>query len=149
MNSTGQPSQPNPVHARCWACGATADGLNLRFDATIDGVEACFDCDHRYAGYPGIVQGGVVAAVLDSAMTNCLFRRGVVAVTAELTVRYRHPVRCGQGAVVRAWVEAERNGLYLLRAELRQADRLKARAAGKFLPPPHPPAPERAVMKRT
>ena len=32
-----------------------------------DAVEATFDCDPRYAGYDGILHGGIVASVLDSA----------------------------------------------------------------------------------
>ena len=121
------------THAHCWACGRNPRGLNLRFVAQGNSVEARFDCDSRYAGYGGMLHGGIVASILDSAMTNCLFHCGVVALTVELTVRYRHPVQCNRVAVVRAWVRENRGALWIVRAELRQEEQLKARAAAKFL----------------
>lgn len=123
----------HPSHLDCWACGHNADGLHLRFFATADGLQAEFDCHHRYAGYANTMHGGVVASLLDSAMTNCLFERKIVALTAELTVRYRHRVICDRPAVVRAWVDECRNDLWLLKSELRQNGQVKARAEGKFL----------------
>lgn len=134
--SGAQTSPPHPLHADCWACGRNHCGLNLRFVRCGDAVEATFNCDSRYAGYNGILQGGIVASILDSAMTNCLFHCGVTALTAELTVRYRHPVLCDQVAVVRACVTDNRGELWVLHAELRQDGHLKAQAAAKFLRSP-------------
>jgi len=42
--------------------------------------------------------------LLDAAMTHCLFARGVQGVTAKLDVKFRHPVRVGVQANVRARV---------------------------------------------
>jgi len=30
-------------------------------------------------GYPGIVHGGIIATILDCAMTNCLLMKGISA----------------------------------------------------------------------
>jgi acyl-CoA thioesterase FadM len=54
-------------------------------------------------------------------------------VTAELTVRFRHPVATERSATVRARLERDRAPLYLLQAELVQDGVVKAAATAKFL----------------
>jgi acyl-coenzyme A thioesterase PaaI-like protein len=97
-------------------------------------VSAPFDCSAQWEGYPGRVHGGVIAALLDGAMTNCLFAHRAVAVTAELCVRYREAVGSGRPARVRAWLVHSSPRLHELRAELSQAGSVRAVATGKFMP---------------
>ena len=123
------------VHPACVACGQNNDrGLALRFCLLDDGgVEAVFPGGQAFEGYAGIVHGGVVASLLDSAMTNCLFAHELVAVTAELKVRFRHPVTTTAPATLRAWLRESYGVLHLVDAELRQDVRVKVRASGKFV----------------
>lgn len=123
------------AHSNCVVCSlANERGLHLEFSTSEDGsVQARFDCDTIFEGYGGMLHGGVIAMLLDAAMTNCLFAHGHPGVTAELTVRYRHPVHTGGRATVRAWVERCSPPLHVLRAELTQNRQLKATACGKFL----------------
>ncbi len=125
-------------HAHCWVCGRdNRIGLGVEFSVDAAGtVEGAFPCDPAYAGYPGFVQGGVVAALLDSAMTNCLSARGFVGVTADLQVRYVRPVLIGKTATVRAWHERGRRLTHELGAELLQDGEVVARATGKFMKHP-------------
>jgi acyl-coenzyme A thioesterase PaaI-like protein len=81
------------------------------------------------------MHGGVVATLLDAAMTHCLFAQGVQAVTARLSIRFRHPVRVGTQADVRAWLTRSASPLYEMRAELRQDERVCAAADAKFYQP--------------
>lgn len=124
------------THARCIVCGAVnAAGLGIRFTVAPDGgVEGVFAGGEVWAGYSGCLHGGVVAALLDAAMTNCLFAHNCEAVTAELTIRYRQPVTPGMAMQIRAWLDQSQHHLHRLHAELRQACELKATAIGKFLP---------------
>jgi len=109
-------------------------GWGGRFQVQADGsVEAVFGGGALVEGYPGQVHGGVVAAWLDGAMANCLFAHGRQGMTAELRVRFRHPVTPTVPAVVTARIVAVHGPLYLLEAELRQDDRLKAHGRGKFM----------------
>jgi acyl-coenzyme A thioesterase PaaI-like protein len=39
-----------------------------------------------------MVHGGVLAAIIDSSMAQCLMGHEVVAYTAELSIKYRKPV---------------------------------------------------------
>jgi len=132
---TAGPVDPGSVHPACVVCGRTnARGLRLRYSrGEGDGVQAELDCDGSLEGYGGRLHGGVIAAALDGAMTHCLFALGRTAVTAELTVRFKHPVATGRPATVRAWLERDLAPLYLLQAELVQDGAVKAAAAAKFL----------------
>jgi len=55
-------------------------------------------------GFPGIVHGGIVATLLDEAMSKAIAAIGSAALTAELKVRYRRPVPSGNEFAVRGWV---------------------------------------------
>jgi acyl-coenzyme A thioesterase PaaI-like protein len=131
-------------HPQCVVCSPRNDrGLQLQFTHNPDGsVSAPFDCDPRWEGYPNCLHGGMIATLLDAAMTNCLFARGAVALTAELIVRYREPAQTARCATVQAQIVYSSPRLYQLRAELLQDGRLKATAEAKFLPPnAHPTQP--------
>jgi len=123
------------AHAKCLFCGQQNPiGFKLTFRTREDGsVHAVFPCERPLQSYPETLHGGVVSALLDSAMTNCLFSRGVVAVTAELTVRFLSPVKLDQPAEVTAAVTRFRGRVYHLKAELTQGRTLAARAQGKFM----------------
>jgi acyl-coenzyme A thioesterase PaaI-like protein len=109
-------------------------GLGQDFELQPDGsVESTFARGEMFEGYPGLLHGGVTAALLDGAMTNCLFAHGVRALTAELTVRYRAPIAVRGKITTRACLVESHGRLHLLRAELRQDGQVKATALGKFL----------------
>lgn len=55
------------------------------------------------------MHGGVVATVLDEAMSKAVLFSGRSALTAELRIRYRRPVRPGMVLHVRGWI-ASRSG---------------------------------------
>ncbi len=126
------------THRDCFACGpANSTGLKLDFNVLEDGsVEGEFGCPDIFTGYPGRLQGGIAASLLDSAMTNCLFARGVTAVTAELNCRYRHPVYTGTSVRICAQVERESQGLYLLTGGIYQRGLLCVTSQGKFFVQP-------------
>jgi uncharacterized protein (TIGR00369 family) len=123
------------MHVNCIVCGReNPRGLHLQFSLASDGgVEASFDCQKVFEGYDNHLHGGVIAALLDGAMTNCLFAHGHLAVTAELTVRYRQPVAIGRPATVRAWIRQSSHGLHRMQAELQQENRLRVSAKATFL----------------
>jgi len=84
-------------------------------------------------GYEGLLHGGMTASLLDGIMTNCLFAHGIVALTAELKVRYREPVAIGPEISLRAWIVQRHPPLYLLKAELIQEGCVRATALAKFM----------------
>lgn len=126
------------AHSHCLLCGAdNAQGLGLHFQALPDGsVRAVFAGSERHEGYPETLHGGLTAALLDSAMTSCLFARGVVAVTARLNVRYLRPGRLGMPMEVMATLARSSRGLHYLDAEVRQNGGIVATASATFVDRP-------------
>ena len=122
-------------HRTCPVCGdLNPNGLRAAFEVCADGVvEAQVVCGEDREGYPGHVHGGIIASLLDGAMTNCLFSHGIRAVTGELVVRMIHPLQAGTVVVARAWLERRLPPLYLMKAELRQGGRVAARGGAKFM----------------
>lgn len=125
-------------HERCVVCAPSHPlGLRVEYHVGTDGVvHAEFPCDRVFQGYPGQLHGGVITALLDGAMTNCLFAHGIEAVTGELTVRFLRPVLPDRIAVAHARLIRTLRRLYVLEAELIQDGVTVARARGKFLKRP-------------
>ena len=123
------------AHPFCLVCSQSNPlGLGLEFELLPDGsVRSEFISHAALEGYAGLLHGGVIAAVLDGAMTNCLFARGLVAFTADLRVRFRQPLPTGSEATVRAWVERSLGPLHTLAAEIVQGGRVAASASGTFM----------------
>jgi acyl-coenzyme A thioesterase PaaI-like protein len=123
------------LHPHCVVCSPDCPGgLRLRFTAaTEDSVVADFQLDRAVEGYVGWPHGGITSAILDGAMTNWLFAHGLTGVTAELNVRFRHPVLLEEPATVTAHLKTALHPLYELEAQIIQHGQLKARATGRFL----------------
>ncbi|NOQ21170.1 MAG: hotdog fold thioesterase [Candidatus Aegiribacteria sp.] len=125
----------SPAHANCVVCSSLNEhGLGLSFKSLPDGsVEATFDCNQAFEGYRNVLHGGITSTLLDGAMTNCMFAHGIHAVTAELNIRFLHPVACCLSVTVRAWITRSSSKLHLLKAEISQNDQIMATATGKFV----------------
>jgi len=109
-------------------------GLGLEFTVHDDGsVSASLHGHPALEGLGGCLHGGMIASLLDGAMTNCLFAHGRVAMTGDLRVRYRKPVLVGQEMIIRAWITDSQPPLHLLEAELKQEGCIKAIASAKFM----------------
>ena len=104
--------QPNSNH--CFVCGrGNPYGLHLKFYENTSGeVIVEYTVPDQYQGYPGVVHGGVVAAMLDE-VTGRVQMGGHpprFMFTARLDVRYRKNVPVGQPLriVGRAGISRER-----------------------------------------
>ncbi len=126
----------NTLHPHCFACEPSRrHGLKMKFSNCEDGwIESQLTVGHEWEGYCGICHGGIVATILDSAMTNCLFAHGVIAVTAAIDVRYRKPVPAGESLCVRARVIEDKGRLYHVESVLQKDGTALARATAKFIP---------------
>ena len=134
----------NHQHPRCFVARCPEElGLGVRFTVRGDAsVEARVACPAAWEGYPGLVHGGVIASLLDGAMTNALFARGTAAVTAEAKIRYWHPLRLGESATVEGRVTRCEPPLYLVEARIASGpsgETVHATCAGKFMRVPNAP----------
>jgi acyl-coenzyme A thioesterase PaaI-like protein len=98
-NSTGQ-RQPNSLH--CFICGMENPvGLHLHIYETAPGeVESAYIAPEHFQGYPGVLHGGIVAAIIDEISGRAhmggdpLHPRFMF--TAKLEVKYRRNVPIGK-----------------------------------------------------
>src|SRR3989304_356750 len=98
-------AQPKISKNFCYVCGPdNGQGMRLKFsvdekDAVVRGA---FNLAGRYQGPPSNAHGGIIAALVDEAMGKLSRLEGVVALTAELSVEYLHPVPLGRKILVEA-----------------------------------------------
>jgi acyl-coenzyme A thioesterase PaaI-like protein len=127
------------VHQNCFVCSKSNHcGLHLDFhyDEHSNCVFSEFQLNGWSQGYNGVPHGGIISAIFDGAMGNCLFAQDVTAVTAELKIRFKQTLELEKHAIVRAWIKNNSNTLYVLEAEIVQDGQIKACASGKFVSKP-------------
>ncbi len=97
-SNTNHELQPNSRH--CFVCGLdNRFGLHLRFYETGPGeVTAEYTVPEHFQGYPGVVHGGIVAAMLDelAGRVHMVGDPPRFMFTARLEVRYRKNVPVGR-----------------------------------------------------
>lgn len=122
-------------HPHCFMCGKRNPiGFKLEFHAHAPGaVSALFPCNSLFQSYAHTFHGGLSAALIDAAMTNCLFSAGITAVTGELTVRYLQSVSIEGMIELRAQIEKSRGPLHYVKAEIIQDEQIKVSAKAKFV----------------
>jgi uncharacterized protein (TIGR00369 family) len=126
-----------PSYDSCYVCGqANPLGLHIRFFAHPDqDVGAEFEPGAAFVGYDDIVHGGVISAFLDELTGWAVsLRHGLLAYTAELTVRFVAPVRRGKRHMGRARMGEGRGRLWEAQGQLSDEEgRVCARASGKYI----------------
>ncbi|MEO0079021.1 MAG: PaaI family thioesterase, partial [candidate division WOR-3 bacterium] len=81
----------------CFACGqANPEGMRLTIRRVDGGVQMDYVVPDKFCGWKGVVHGGIIATMLDELAAWACTEAGSNAVTAELSVRFRHPVSTGQ-----------------------------------------------------
>lgn len=127
------------IHPHCAVCNlANQNGLRIDYEfmEETQEVQATFCGQQQHEGYPGILHGGVISAIFDGAMGNCLFAKGKAAVTVEMCVRFRYPVVLYQEVTVSARISRESYPVYCLEAEMVQHGQVVATASAKFYDQP-------------
>jgi uncharacterized protein (TIGR00369 family) len=95
-SAPGHGSKAHPVKKNwCFACGKdNPQGMHLKF--SFDGERrhfvSHFRLSKRYTGPPGHCHGGIIATILDDAMSKLSKLRDVIAATSRMNVEYLKPV---------------------------------------------------------
>jgi acyl-coenzyme A thioesterase PaaI-like protein len=134
-NPEGKADGADNGHSRCLFCGdQNSRSLGRCFEAEEDGsVKGRFQAGDELQGYDDVIHGGVIAGLLDAAMTHCLFHQGVQAMTGDLHVRFVKPVAARALLEIRAWVSFCSPPLYRLKAEVLVGESLMAWGEAKFM----------------
>ncbi len=119
----------------CFGCGERNPiGLRLKFFRRDGGVVAQFCPDKAHEGYIHMMHGGIVATLLDEAMSWAVIDGGHLAVTAKMEVHFRKPVPVGQPLSVIGKVERDRRRAIEASGEVRASDgTILASSTGLFM----------------
>ncbi|MCL2661077.1 MAG: PaaI family thioesterase [Acidobacteriaceae bacterium] len=94
--SAGSSSTIDEQANHCFGCGpANPQGLHLEFTteaAFPPSATAQFQLDRMHEGPPGHVHGGIVAALLDEAMSKLNRPLNVLAMTRHMEIDYLRPI---------------------------------------------------------
>jgi acyl-coenzyme A thioesterase PaaI-like protein len=87
---------------RCFVCRPRDQaGLGLTFDLLGDHVEAPWLPQEAYEGWPGVLHGGAIAAVLDEGAAWAMIGiEGQVGFTTRMDIRFHKPVPLAKEATV-------------------------------------------------
>jgi len=127
----------------CFACGdKNPDGLQIKFTYPETGqCRAEFVPPVKFQGWQGILHGGIVSTLLDEALAHAAGGSeggggASGAVTAELTIRFKKPVKIGECIILIGRVVNDKGRMVEAESELtdRQGNIL-ASATGKLVRP--------------
>lgn len=106
----------------------------LRFWFADSGVlQGQFNCSDFQQGYDTMVHGGVIAAIIDASMAQCLMGHGIVGYTVDLAVKYRKPVIISRVATLTTEITGVNcNVLYIMKCKIVQNHCLVVQATGRF-----------------
>jgi len=122
-------------HCQCVVCRQPFFGeQTLQFETTQTGaVQAQIVASDKVQGYQGVMQGGLISTLHDSAMLHCLFSLGVEAMTASIDVRFHHPVPINTPIVIQARLVSQRRKLYQLESYIYCGEQLCSSAKSRFI----------------
>jgi acyl-coenzyme A thioesterase PaaI-like protein len=126
-------------YQRCFVCGQRNPfGLKLLFRVENGAVVADFQPREEHQGFPGVIHGGIVAAVLDETLgrTSVLAPHPEWTMTGRLEIRYRRYVPYGPLLRVRATLGQQRKRMIQASGVLTLAEddhTVLAEAQGTFL----------------
>lgn len=125
------------VNSNCFVCGRhNPSGLHLTFERGSEGVEAVWVPNDANESFPGTVHGGIIASVLDEAMSKAIMACGWQAFTVCVNVRFHSRTAPGEHLRVHGWVVERSKRRILTEASLVTESAIeRAHAWATFLMP--------------
>lgn len=124
------------IHSHnCFGCSpCNPIGLKIAFAVNGDGVTGEFTSNENHEGPPGFVHGGVLAAILDEAlsyMTRVSMQYGIL--TLRETITFRNASCIGEKLTVEARITEEKKRAFVATAKLCNQKGVVAEAEGTLL----------------
>lgn len=134
----------------CFGCGpANEKGLRIKSIPRGEEVVAEWTPESHHEAFPGVLNGGIIGALLDchcnwAAAWHLMQRAGAekppCTVTAEYAVKLLRPTPSGEPLRLRAWVTESSDDRAVVEAELESGGKVCATCRGMFVAvqPGHP-----------
>ena len=114
-------------------------GLHLRYGLVGSRVTTTWVPADEHCGFPGVVHGGLLAAVLDDVMGRCSTLHRTWVVTGRMETRYREAASLGEPLHIEGWITRMTRRVMTAESRMSKADgTLVAEANGTYLPLPGP-----------
>ncbi len=131
-----------PTYKGCVICGVrqvNPAAMRVRFYWDGEKIDTTVHPDETYAGYRGIMHGGMITALLDEAMGwAAAVERGCYFVTGELNIRFLHPVPVNRPLrVIARCVEHQERYSISVGKLVDETGKVLSRGEGKFFELPH------------
>ena len=135
MKPSGQVPSSKKKKNLCFACGQdNPAGMHLKFTQEGKRFVCNFRLSKRYTGPPRHCHGGIIATILDDAMSKLNKLRHVTAVTSKMTVEYLRPVPLHKPLRVESHEVSKRARRLTHTAEISDASgAVLARSRGTFI----------------
>jgi acyl-coenzyme A thioesterase PaaI-like protein len=120
----------------CFVCGRENPiGFHMQFYADEENrVHADYTPHEAQQGYPGVLHGGLVTALLDEVIGFAGIASNVWCMTAKLDVRFRKPIPVNARLHVMGEITSHKRNLVEGHSEIRLGDgSVAAEARGTFL----------------
>jgi|UniRef100_A0A7C3YP42 uncharacterized protein (TIGR00369 family) len=119
----------------CFACGKKNPiGFHLEIKEEGDLVKTTFTMRKEYEGYSNIAHGGIIATLLDEMCAWVCRKNGYQALTGELKVRLKQPVRVGETVEITGKILEKKRNVLICRSEMKnEKGDLVAFAEGKMV----------------
>jgi len=134
----------------CFGCGpANSDGLQIKSFIKGNKVVAQFKPQTRHQSFPGMMNGGIIGALLDchsnwTAAWHLMVENGLdvppCCVTAKYEVSFTSPTPSDAQLLLEAWIVESSSRKAVVEATLGFADEITAHCQGTFVSvkPDHP-----------
>lgn len=121
---------------RCFGCGPDhPSGLRLEFQIASDGSVVCLTTvAQEFDAWKGFLHGGIIATLLDEAMSKAVRAHGVTAMTRRLEVEFLRPVPSQAPIRIEGQVTLSDGRKHETRARiLNDMEQILARGTGLFI----------------
>ena len=107
----------------CFGCGQN-NPIGLKLDFEWDGKTARteFTPNKLYQGWPGVVHGGILACMLDEAMSYAARFEGNHCLTTQIEIKFRHPAPVEEPLIVTSSVTRHTRKLIETKAQVSSKD---------------------------
>lgn len=130
-------------HNECFGCGpANAKGLRIKSIVQGDVVVAEFQPEPHHLAFPGVLNGGIIGALLDchsnwTAAWHLMVKSGQSSppctVTADYAIKLKRPTPLDAPVHLRAWVVESTDDRATIEATLECSGKICATCRGTFV----------------
>ena len=130
------PLNDNTDYGLCFVCGPRNPwGLKLHFEREGLRVKSSFRAREAYQGFPGLLHGGIITALLDEVMSRVsLILENRWTMTVKMETQFRKPVHIGSQVTMFGEIDEANKRMPRVKGKLLLADgSVAATARGSFV----------------